>query len=567
MVDALHGLAHAVLDSLAAHTAVLSRSGEVIAVNQSWRRFAAEHPHDPWHPEVGDRYDIALHAIASRGDGDAATALAGVQGVQAGKLRAFHHDLRWQSETDDLWFSLRVSPLDTPEGGAVVSYADITSRKQADTQLAHQALHDPLTDLPNRTLFLDRVSVALARNERRPGGLAVLFLDLDRFKVVNDSLGHEAGDRLLRAVASRLRGVLRPGDTAARFGGDEFVVLCEDIVSTTDAVAIAERISQALARPFVLDDQEVFLTSSIGIAVSTGPATRAETLVRDADSAMYRAKETGKAHYELFDEAMRDWALQRLALENALHRALERDEFRVHYQPEIDVRTGDVIGAEALVRWEHPVRGLLAPGDWLPLAEEIGLIVPIGAWVLGEACRQLARWQEAGGAGANGHGLVMAVNLSARQLAQADLPEVVSRSLRDAGVDAKCLCLEITEDALMHDADAATSTLEELAALGVGVAVDDFGTGYSSLAYLKRFPVDSLKVDRSFVSGLGEMDNDSSTIVAAVVGLAHALGMSAVAEGVETEAQLDHVRRLDCDAAQGFHLGRPAPPDSPVWKP
>jgi diguanylate cyclase (GGDEF)-like protein len=535
-------LARAVLDSLAAHTAVLDTGGRVRTANHAWERFVAEHPNDAWRPPVGTGW---FEALAAAGTDDTNRALAGARAVLDGSARAHHQDYPWTSpDGEQLWFALRIAPLATEAGGLVVSHTDISSRKRAETQLAHQALHDPLTSLPNRTLFLDRLAVSLARLERRSSKVAVLFLDLDRFKQVNDSLGHDTGDALLRALAGRLRGLLRPGDTAARFGGDEFTVLCEDLAGPQAALAIANRIARGLAQPFTLADHEAFLTASIGVALAAAPDTRPEALVRDADAAMYRAKQHGKDRAVLFDADMRASAVRRASLANELHLALDRDELRLLFQPAVDLRTARVMGAEALVRWQHPERGLLVPADWLDLAEDIGLLVPIGAWVLREACAAAATWPA---------GMGVAVNLSAQELARPDLATRVRDALHAAGLDPSRLSLEVTEHALMADPELSVHNLERVGRLGTRVAVDDFGTGASSLALLQRLPLGALKVDRSFVS------RDDPTIVQAVVSLAHALGLSAVAEGVETAEQLEWVRAMRCDAAQGYLLGRPGP--------
>ena len=433
-----------------------------------------------------------------------------------------------------------------------------TERVQARTRLAYQATHDPLTGLANRVVFLDRAALALARTVRTRSSVAVLFVDLDRFKVINDSLGHEAGDRLLIALAERLSGIVRPADTLARFGGDEFTILCEDISTRADAVAVAERVREALEPPFLLDGVELFVTASIGIALSDDPRTQPDALVENADAAMYRAKDRGGKHFEVYDHTMRARALRRLATQNALYRALERDEFRVFYQPTVSLRTGRVVGVEALVRWESPKRGLVPPVEFIDLAEETGLIVPLGTHVLEEACRQAGRWRRAG---PGGEPLTMSVNLSARQFAHPDLVGVVASALETTGTDPATVALEITESVLMEDAESTAAALRGLKDLGVVLLIDDFGTGYSSLSYLKRFPVDGLKVDRSFVGGLGS-DPEDSAIVAAVVGLAHSLGLVAVAEGVETTEHLVRLQELGCDVAQGYHLGRPLPAEA-----
>jgi diguanylate cyclase (GGDEF)-like protein/PAS domain S-box-containing protein len=431
---------------------------------------------------------------------------------------------------------------------------DISERKQFEEQLEHQATHDPLTGLPNRTLLLDKLESALHRAHVRRTSVGVLFLDLDHFKVVNDSLGHSVGDRLLIDIADRLSEAVRPGDIIARFGGDEFVLLCQDLESEHHVVQIARRVKDSISGSFVVDDAEIYVGVSIGIAISHEDTTDAETLIRDADAAMYRAKDKGRARWEIFDSAMRASAVDRLDIENALRHSLDRRELRVYYQPIVDLEKGAISGVEALLRWEHAERGMLLPGEFITVAEETGLIVPIGRWVLAQACRQVQRWQAEIPDLAD---LVVTVNLSGRQLGHPDLVDDVREILAETALDPSVLHLEITESVLMDDVEMSDVTLSQLKALGVRVVVDDFGTGYSSLSYLRKFPVDMLKVDRSFVVGLGENEGDSA-IAAAIVNLAHTLGLYAIAEGVETAAQLDQLRQMRCDQAQGFHLARPA---------
>jgi diguanylate cyclase (GGDEF)-like protein len=430
-----------------------------------------------------------------------------------------------------------------------INYA--IERKRAEVELAHQAMHDALTALPNRALFYDRLGQALNRVGRHSTAAAVLFLDLDRFKLINDSLGHGAGDKLLVAVAERLSNVLRGGDTAARFGGDEFVILCEDVSGELQAIAIAERIAAELDAPFTVAGDEVFMRTSVGIALATEPGARPEALIRDADAAMYRAKERGGGVYEVFDDQMRERAVRRMETENALHRALDRGEFVMHYQPIVQMATGALHGVEALARWEHPHRGLVMPGEFIEAAEETGLIITLGAWAFEAACRQSASW---------GGLTMMSVNLSARQCGHPELVATFGEILRRTGADPASVCLEITETALMEDVETSTATLAALKELGLTLALDDFGTGYSSLRALQHFPVDVVKIDRSFIAPI-EHDPQEAAIVAAVISLSHALGLRTVAEGIETIAQVDRLRALGCDLAQGFYFAKPAPPD------
>ena len=417
-------------------------------------------------------------------------------------------------------------------------------------QALHQAVHDALTGLPNRTLFADRIQHALDAAPRRGTQVAVLFCDLDDFKVVNDSLGHQQGDGLLVEVASRLRSGLRAGDTVARFGGDEFGILLEEVGDVTDAVRVAELVVELLASPFRVGVREHVIGCSIGIALSGPGSDTPEALVRDADAAMYRAKTRGRGGHEVFDEAMRTRALARLRTEAELRRAIAGGELRVHYQPIVTLPDGLLLGAEALVRWQHPERGMLPPADFIAIAEQSGLVVPIGRWVLEEACREAAGWADPG--------LTVSVNLSPRQVGDG-LIEAVADAITRSRLEPGRLALEITEGTLLEDSDAARGTLKALKALGVQLVLDDFGTGYSSLGYLKRLPLDGLKIDRSFVDGLGT-DADDSAIVSAVAGMAASLGLTLIAEGVETDAQLAELRRLACERAQGFLFGRPMGP-------
>jgi diguanylate cyclase (GGDEF)-like protein/PAS domain S-box-containing protein len=431
---------------------------------------------------------------------------------------------------------------------------DTFERQLTDDDIRYRALHDPLTGLPNRLLFLDRLEHSIERLRRRRSLSAILVLDLDRFKLVNDSLGHKVGDELLAAAAPRIKQAVRSSDTVARFGGDEFGILLEEIGGEHDAIEMAQRIASVFTRPFVLDGNEHFVTTSIGIALAEG-GELAEDLIRDADAAMNRAKERGRARYELFDEGLRGRAISRLRVENDLRRALERDELTLDYQPLVSLADLSIVSAEALVRWQHPERGLIPPADFIPVAEENGLIEPIGRWVLEHACRQGARWYRDR---PDAPPISISVNLSAVQVANRGLADTVGAALRGTGLDPACLTLEITESVMLAEAEGLGEVLESLKALGVRLVLDDFGTGYSSLSYLTRLPLDALKVDRSFVDGLGREPRDTA-ITEAIVAMSHALSLQVVGEGAETQLQVDELGRLGCDLVQGFHFSRPVP--------
>ncbi len=424
--------------------------------------------------------------------------------------------------------------------------------EEEQTRLTHQALHDALTGLPNRVLFLERLAQSVEAASRRSIHSAVLFIDIDRFKAVNDIAGHAAGDQLLIGMARRLREVLRPADTVARLGGDEFVVLCENLYDVQkEAVAIAERICETVAQPFSAAGNELFTSASIGLAF-VRPGDDPHVLVARADSAMYMAKQRGRSRWEIYHPDFDERTTRRAELINGLHRAVERAELVLHYQPVKDLGTGAVVAMEALVRWQHPALGIVAPTEFIPLAEETGLIVEIGRWVLTEACTQCAAWR------ADGYDTVdVAVNVSGRQLDDAEFAQDVERVLAATGLPASALSIEVTESVIVTEGSVGHEVLEELQRIGVSLAIDDFGIGYSSLSYLAKLPVHSLKVDRTFIAGLGTAQD--SSIVAAMVELAHKLGLEVVAEGVETELELEQLRQANCDEAQGFLLGRPAP--------
>jgi diguanylate cyclase (GGDEF)-like protein/PAS domain S-box-containing protein len=459
-----------------------------------------------------------------------------------------------QRAHDELEYRVRQRTARLTEANAQLQ-REIAERRELEEQLTHQAFHDPLTGLPNRTLFLDRLDLALAQTEQRGGKIAVLFMDLDNFKVINDSLGHEVGDQVLLAVAERLENSLSAEETAARFGGDEFTVLLGDVASASDAVRVAERIEEVLRAPFYLEGRERFITTSIGIVLSTSGSELPEVLLRYADVAMYQAKASGKARYAVFNLSMTAAALERLELESDLRRALEREEFRLYYQPKVSLRSGEIVAMEALLRWEHTERGLVSPGQFIPVAEETDLIVPIGRWVLDEACRQARRWRDQF---PDRPPLKVCVNLSAKQFQYHALVEEAAEILRKSGLDPASLDLEITESVVMKDAPSTLVTLQKLKDLGVNLAIDDFGTGYSSLSYLRRLPVGTLKIDRSFVENIG-YDAKDEALLSGVIGIASGLGLYVVAEGVETAEQLARVKSLGCELAQGNYLSEPLP--------
>ncbi len=434
------------------------------------------------------------------------------------------------------------------------SLTDITNRKRAEDQLLHAALHDSLTGLPNRALFLDRLEHAIARNRRHPESVfAVLFLDLDRFKNVNDSLGHAVGDQLLISIARRLESLLRPSDRVARLGGDEFAILADDLEQASDATRVADRLLRELAIPYDIEGNEIYASASVGITTSASPYRSAHDMLRDADNAMYRAKSLGKARYQLFDPEMHTVAMQALELENDLRRALDRGELKVYFQPIVDLSSGDIDGFEALVRWDHPDRGLIQPDAFVPLAEETGLILQIGHLVLEQACKQVAIWQQRY---PSDKPLKISVNVSGREFVQQDLEDRIQETLSRTELAQGSLRLEITESMLMSNADIAIDRLQRLRDQNVQVHLDDFGTGYCSLSYLHQLPTDTLKIDRSFVHLVGTQEQGAE-IIGTIVALARKLGMEVSAEGIETQDQVDHIRQLSCDYAQGFYFSGP----------
>ncbi len=482
---------------------------------------------------------------------DLAAHIEGTTGRLEIEHRIFHRSGRYR------WVMV-LGLAERDESGRAVrlagSLTDISARKATEQRLRHDAMHDPLTNLPNRAYFIDQLRRSMERVRRHNDHLSsVLFMDLDRFKIVNDSLGHQSGDTMLLSISQRLESCLRACDVVARFGGDEFAVLLEDMSSINDAILVADRIQAELSMPFVLQGVEVFTSASIGIALVNASYTRPEDLLRDADTAMYRAKSNGRARYQLFDSEMHARSLALLQMEAELRRAVEREEFELHYQPVVALNGGRITSVEALVRWNHPGRGVVYPKEFMALAEETGLIVPIGMWVLRRACAQLKEWREAGFSE-----LVMAVNISGRQFQDIAFREQVQAALHEVGLPGSALQLEITESAAMQDFELTTQTIQHLGKMGICIVIDDFGTNYSSLGYLKRYPVSSIKIDQSFIRDVVE-DLDNAAITTAIIAIGHVLNLKVIAEGVETQKQLDFLTAQNCDEIQGYLLDRPMP--------
>ena len=479
-------------------------------------------------------------------------------GAASPRTQAVPRELRIQTSTQKI---RDVVVTEAPLPGSqhrVVSLLDITERKKAELMLRHQAFHDPLTNLPNRFLLMDRLQHALQRATRGNRHFAVLFLDLDRFKLINDSLGHITGDKLLEKMAHAVSSCLRKEDTLARFGGDEFVILAEDLNDPPQPVRIARRILHCLEKPFNVNGNSIYISTSIGIVMGSSRYTRAEQIIRDADTAMYRAKALGKGCYSIFDEAMHLNAVKRLDIENDLRRGIEKNEFIVYYQPIIDLHLKSIIGFEALVRWRHPNKGIIPPDEFISIAEETGLIVPIGRYVLYEACSQMQQWMQQFPCRGD---MIIHVNVSGIQLKHEDFVDEVQACLHKTGLPAHCLRLEITESMLMSLEERAVAVFKKLRKMQVQIGIDDFGTGYSSLSYLHKFPVDTLKVDRSFVREMTRND-ENAKIITTIIALAHGLGLHVIAEGIESADQLQMLNDMSCEYGQGYHFSRPMPSQS-----
>ena len=525
--------------------------GRYLGVNKAWEAyfgtprdaFLGKSVHDlyPGDPQIADRLQATDQVLWEK----PGTPQVHEESITTPDGR--HHDA--------IYYKATFTRADGSVAGLIGTIVDITERKQAEERVRHLAHFDELTGLPNRSLFNQRLSHALARARRAEDPLAILFIDLDRFKNINDTLGHEAGDRVLKEIAQRLRGCLREVDTVSRLGGDEFVVLIEGASRPADVAEVAQKILAAVARPVLLESQEFHVTASIGISTCPGDSDDLQGLMKNADIAMYRAKEQGKNNFQFYSAQINVHTLERVALESDLRHALERKEFLLHYQPKVDIGSNRIVGMEALVRWQQPGKELIAPAQFIPLAEETGLIVPIGEWVLKTACLQNKTWQDQGLPRSR-----MAVNLSPRQFAHESLLQDVARVLNQTGLDPAWLELEITEGMVMRDPEHAVTLLRGLKAMGIHLSIDDFGTGYSSLSYLKRFPLDSVKIDRSFIQDLPG-DGDDAAITQAIIAMAHSLRLGVIAEGVETEEQLQFLRANGCDEMQGYHFSRPLPED------
>ncbi|BAH74887.1 GGDEF domain protein [Solidesulfovibrio magneticus RS-1] len=539
------------LESLPSHAALLDGDGRIRFANASCLELLRD-----LDPSAAVGSPFADSCVKLLPETVSAAVREGLAAVLDGRLPRYEMDLPCGPSGSQIWRALCFTPLRGPTSGAVATLTDISRQKQLEEHILHDAFHDTLTGLFNRALFINRLDQAIKRLRRNPDALyAVLYLDMDRFKLVNKTFGHVTGDRLLMVIANRLQKQLRELDTLARFGGDEFAILIEDISGLDEASTMAENVLRQLAQPFRLKKQEIFVTCSLGVVVGSAAYEHPDQVLRDADNAMYSSKEHGGDHYTVFDAGMRVLTQRRMEMELALRQAMESGEITVHYQPIVSLATGDVTGLEALARWQHPRQGFIPPSEFIPIAEESGLINELGALILRQSCRRLV---ELGRENPEGEKLSVSVNISGRQFKRPDFVQEVAGILAETGIDASRVKLELTESVLMDDADEAVRAIKNLKALGVKVVIDDFGTGYSSLSYIQRFPFDSLKVDRSFVGNMNEAEQNME-IVRAIIAMAHKLGLEVVAEGVELAEHKAALSELRCESAQGFFFSRAVP--------
>jgi diguanylate cyclase (GGDEF)-like protein len=540
------------LDALSEWIAILDKDGVIIDTNRAWFS-AANAVHLPFHPmNKGTNYLTICEGFRGESAVDVLAFCRGIRDVISGKQESFFLEYTRQESGAKRWYIGEVTRF-FHDGSAnvVVAHRDITSFKKADMEIEWLAYHDSLTSLPNRHLFNDRLEQSLAQADRINGISALLFFDLDSFKVINDTLGHASGDSLLKAVARRLGRRVRKSDTLARLGGDEFVVILNRPHGGENIAVTTRDMLDSLSLPFELDGEEVFVSASVGIALYPADGNNAETLLRNADIAMYHAKIRGRNSFLFYQREMNHKAHKRLELETALRRALEKKEFVLHYQPWLDLASGALSGMEALLRWQRPGVGMVSPAEFIPVAEETGLIIPIGEWVLRTACKQIKELHALGFPG-----MRIAVNVSGRQLRHCDLAELVTRMLEETGINPGSLELELTESSIMENSAQTVKILQEIRTMGVKLAIDDFGTGYSSLSYLNRFPIDKIKIDRSFVKDIPE-NKENMALTRAIIAMAHSLSLKVVAEGVETVEQMDFLRRHCCAIVQGYHVSRP----------
>ncbi|MBU0751476.1 MAG: EAL domain-containing protein [Gammaproteobacteria bacterium] len=544
----------AIVNAIQGNLALVDEHAVIVAVNEGWRRFAEANGYRHADYGVGLDYRAICAATADEGAEDANRIAGGIEAILRGDTRYFAHEYPCHSESEKRWFRAIVTPVELRgRPGAVVMHVNVTDRKERELTLWHSANYDALTEVPNRVLLLDRLGHAISLAKRAGSLVALLFIDFDRFKLVNDLLGHAAGDEILRVIAKRLSGILREQDTVGRISGDEFLVVLPNLARPDEALTVARKILAVTAQPIDYNGQETFITCSIGIAVAPDDAEDAEQLVRFADAAMYRSKQAGRNHVHFFTGEVQVGSSERLQLESDLRRALEKQEFEVHYQPKADVASGRINGAEALLRWRHATRGLIAPDEFIPLLEETGLIHDVGLWVIAQACRDIFSWRQAGLMPGR-----IAVNVSPLQLQEEDFVAAAVKLMASAAVSPSALEFEITESYLLHNADTAAERLRELHALGIEFAIDDFGTGYSNLGYLRQLPIHTIKIDRSFVQGIPD-NPDKAMLASTIILMARRLRLKVVAEGVEEEEQLEFLGHHACDTLQGYLYSRPLP--------